>query len=192
VFVVGGGNSAGQGAVYLARFARSVTVLVRTGTLRDTMSNYLIQQLDETANIEVRTNTEVARAHGERTLEAITLRDNAAKTEEKLPAAAVFIFIGAVPRTDWLGDLVARDGRGFILSGPALLRDGQRPPGWEAPRDPLWLETSVPGIFTAGDVRQRSVKRVASAVGEGSMAVQFVHTHLRGPVLAPRSTAPTG
>ena len=187
VFVVGGGNSAGQGAVYLARFARSVTVLVRSGSLRDTMSSYLIQQLDETDNIRIRTDTEVARAHGERTLEAITIRDNATGTEEELPAAAVFIFIGAVPRTDWLGDLVARDGRGFILSGPALMRDGQRPAGWDAPRDPFWLETSVPGIFTAGDVRHRSVKRVASAVGEGSMAVQFVHTHLRGPVLAPRS-----
>lgn len=191
VFVVGGGNSAGQGAVYLARFARSVTILVRSGSLRDTMSSYLIQQLDETANIRVRTSTEVARVHGERTLEAITIRDNDAGTEEEHTAAAVFIFIGAVPRTDWLGDLVARDGRGFILSGPALMRDGQRPSGWDAPRDPFWLETSVPGIFTAGDVRHRSVKRVASAVGEGSMAVQFVHTHLRGPVLAPRSTAPT-
>ena len=183
VFVVGGGNSAGQAAVYLARFARTVTILVRRPSLADTMSRYLIEQIEGTANIRLRTGVEITRAHGERTLEAITVRGR--DGEEQMEAAAVFIFIGATPRTDWVGDVVLRDGRGFIPSGPALMRDGQRPPGWTAPRDPLWLETSVPGIFAAGDVRQRSIKRVASAVGEGSMAVQFVHTHLRGSVLAP-------
>ncbi|MDX1674388.1 MAG: FAD-dependent oxidoreductase [Longimicrobiales bacterium] len=190
VFVVGGGNSAGQGAVYLARFARSVTVLVRGSSVEDTMSSYLIQQIEETPNACIRTDAEIVRVHGEATLEGLTVRDVASGTEEETPAAAVFIFIGAAPRTEWLGDVVARDGRGYILSGPALMRDGTRPEGWTAPRDPLWLETSVPGIFTAGDVRHRSIKRVASAVGEGSMAVQFIHTHLKGSVLAPRQTTP--
>ncbi len=189
VYVVGGGNSAGQGAVYLAGYARSVTVLVRGSSLDDTMSSYLIQQLEETPNIEIRLNAEVTRVHGDDSLETVTVRDNETGEEETRPAAAVFIFIGAAPRTDWLGDLVERDRRGYILSGPALMRDGNRPRGWDAPRDPLWLETSVPGIFTAGDVRHRSIKRVASAVGEGSMAVQFIHTHLRGSVLAPKPTA---
>jgi thioredoxin reductase (NADPH) len=187
VFVVGGGNSAGQAAVYLAGFAATVTVLVRSRSLEQTMSNYLIHQLEETGNIQVRTEVEITSVHGGQTLEAITLRDRDTREEEELPAAAVFIFIGAVPRTDWLGDLVARDRRGYILSGPAVMHEGNRPPGWNVSRDPLWLETSVPGIFTAGDVRHRSIKRIASAVGEGSMAVQFIHVHLRSSGLA---TAP--
>jgi thioredoxin reductase (NADPH) len=193
VFVVGGGNSAGQAAVYLARFARTVTILVRSDSVDDTMSRYLIRQIEETANIQVRLSVEITAAHGSDTLEGVTLRDRKDGTEEEVPAAAVFIFIGAVPRTEWLGDLVATDRRGFILSGPAVMQpDGSRPPGWAASRDPLWLETNVPGIFTAGDVRHRSIKRVASAVGEGSMAVQFIHTHLRGSVLAPTPAMATG
>jgi thioredoxin reductase (NADPH) len=185
VFVVGGGNSAGQAAVYLAQFARQVTILVRSATVVDTMSRYLIHQIEETPNVEIRTSVEIARVDGSDTLESVTLRDLEGGTEEEVEARAVFIFIGAAPRTAWLGDVVATDRRGYVLSGPAVMqRDGSRPVGWSAPRDPLWLETSVPGIFTAGDVRHRSIKRIASAVGEGSMAVQFIHTHLRSSALA--------
>jgi thioredoxin reductase (NADPH) len=161
-------------------------VLVRSASVTDTMSRYLIRQIEETENIEVRTSVEITRVAGSDTLETVTVRDRDDGLEEELEAHAVFIFIGAVPRTSWLGDVVATDRRGYVLSGPSVMqRDGSRPVGWSATRDPLWLETSVPGIFTAGDVRHRSIKRIASAVGEGSMAVQFIHTHLRGSVLAP-------
>lgn len=193
VFVLGGGNSAGQAAMYLSRFASSVTLLVRGRSLDATMSRYLIAQIEETENIAVRTGAEVAELQGDDHLDAIVVASRDGGDTETLPARALFIFIGALPRTDWLGDVVARDGRGFILSGPEVMRDGKRPRGWTAARDPLWLETSVPGIFVAGDVRHRSIKRIASAVGEGAMAVQFVHTHLNGPVLAPRRPmAPAG
>lgn len=186
VFVVGGGNSAGQGAMYLSRFARSVTILVRGPSLAKSMSQYLIGQIDETPNITVRAGAQVAEMQGDGRLERVVVEDRESGGRETCPAHAVFVFIGAAPRTEWLGDVVTRDGRGFILSGTDLMRGGKRPHGWSAARDPLWLETSVPGIFVAGDVRSRSVKRVASAVGEGSMAVQFVHQHLSGPILAPR------
>jgi len=184
VFVVGGGNSAGQGAMYLSRFARSVTILVRGDSLAKSMSQYLIAQIDETPNISVRAGSQVVEVQGDDRLERLVV--GGASGRETLPASAVFVFIGAAPRTEWLGGLVARDPRGFILAGAHLTRDGARPAGWSTARDPLWLETSAPGIFVAGDVRHRSVKRVASAVGEGAMAVQFVHQHLSGPVLAPR------
>ncbi len=189
VFVIGAGNSAGQGAMYLSRFARSVTLLVRGPTLATTMSHYLIAQIEETENIEVRTGAEAVEMEGEARLERIVVESAEPPGRETLPAHAAFVFIGAVPRTEWLGDVVGRDARGFILSGPEVMAGSERPAGWSAARDPLWLETSVPGIFVAGDVRHRSVKRVASAVGEGAMAVQFVHQHLSGPVLAPRSAA---
>jgi thioredoxin reductase (NADPH) len=192
VFVVGGGNSAGQAAMYLAGYARSVTILARGDSLDATMSRYLIDQIEEAERITVRTGTEVVELQGTDHLEAVVVGDRQGGGIETWPAAAIYVFIGAVPRTEWLGDLVARDGQGFILSGPAVLRDGRRPAGWTPARDPLWLETSVPGIFVAGDVRHRSIKRIASAVGEGAMAVQFVHTHLSGPVFRPAVPVPAG
>jgi thioredoxin reductase (NADPH) len=191
VFVVGGGNSAGQAAMYLAGFARSVTLLIRGESLARTMSRYLIAQIEETEGITVRAGARVTALRGDDRLEEIVIEDAEAGALT-LPAHALFIFIGAVPRTEWLGSVVARDRRGFVLSGPEVMRGQDRPVGWTASRDPLWLETSVPGIFVAGDVRHRSIKRIASAVGEGAMAVQFVHTHLAGPVLASAAMAPAG
>jgi thioredoxin reductase (NADPH) len=178
VLVVGGGNSAGQAAMYLSGFARQVTILVRGQGLAESMSQYLIDQIKATPNIAVHTQAQVTAAQGAQTLEAVSITDSGTGAVETIPAAALFIFIGALPRTDWLGDLVERDRAGFILSGPDLIREGKRPRGWSLGRDPYWLESSVPGIFVAGDVRARSVKRIASAVGEGSMAVQFVHQYL--------------
>jgi thioredoxin reductase (NADPH) len=139
-----------------------------------------VDQIGATANISVRVRAGVAAVHGDRALDAIDVTDTAAGTVETMPVAAVFIFIGQAPRTDWLGDLVERDEAGFVLTGPALTRVGDHPPGWSLLRRPFMLETNVPGIFCAGDVRSRSVKRIASAVGEGSMSVAFVHQHLAG------------
>ncbi len=178
VFVVGAGNSAGQGAMYLARHARSVTMLVRGDDLGRTMSQYLIDQIAETENIQVRLRTLVAEAHGEGHLEAITVQDCTTGELETLPAASLFIFIGAAPHTEWLADVVERDEHGFILTGPDLMQDGKRPKRWPLDRDPFLLETNVPGIFAAGDVRHGSVKRVASGVGEGAIAVSFIHRYL--------------
>jgi thioredoxin reductase (NADPH) len=186
VFVVGGGNSAGQAAMYLARHARSVTILVRGPSLAATMSSYLIAQIEASPAVTLRPHTSITAVRGDGRLEAVTLHDTAAATTETVPAFAVFVFIGAAPRTEWLAGAVERDRQGFIVSGPDLLHEGRRPKGWTEGRDPFWLETSVPGVFVAGDVRHRSIKRIASAVGEGSMAVQFVHQHLTGPVLVPR------
>jgi len=193
VLVVGGGNSAGQGALYLARFARSVTVLVRGKSLGETMSQYLVERIDEAENIEVRTRVAISEVHGERSLEAVSVRDAGSGAVERLAARAVFVFIGAAPRTAWLDGAVQTDPAGFVLSGVDLEREGgKRPRGWSLDRDPFWLETSIPGVFVAGDLRHQSTKRVASAVGEGSMAVQFVHQHLRGPAPAQRPGAPAG
>ena len=178
VYVVGGGNSAGQGAMFLSGFAAQVTVLVRDETLSTTMSRYLIDQLEATDNITIRTRTSVAEAKGVDHLEALTLADEAAGTTEQVAADALFVFIGMSPRTDWLDGLVQRDEGGFILTGHDL---GPEPRGWPLDRPPLPLETNVPGILVAGDVRHGSVKRVASAVGEGAMAVRFVHERLTGP-----------
>jgi thioredoxin reductase (NADPH) len=193
VFVVGGGNSAGQGALYLARFARSVTVLVRGLSLAETMSQYLAERIEEADNIRVRTRVAVSEVHGERSLEEVSIRDVGTGTVERVPARAVFVFIGAAPRTAWLKGALQVDAGGFVLSGVDLEREGgKRPRGWLPDRDPFWLETSVAGVFVAGDLRHQSTKRVASAVGEGAMAVQFVHQHLRGPAPAQRPLAPTG
>jgi len=180
VAVVGGGNSAGQAAVYLARFAEHVTVLVRGGSLGAGMSAYLVDQIAETTNISVRLHASVTAVRGDQALGSIEVEDSEAGTRDVLPIAAMFVFIGQAPRTDWLSGIVERDQAGFVVTGPALTRSGDRVPGWPLAREPFMLETSVPGIFCAGDVRSRSVKRIASAVGEGSMAVQFVHQHLAG------------
>ena len=178
VYLVGGANSAGQAAVYLARFARSVTLLVRGPSLSASMSKYLIDQIAETPNIHVRPCTQVTELHGALRLEAITVVNTDSGQTETLPTPALFVFIGAQPRTDWLDGVVERDEHGFVLTGRDLLRDGRLPAGWPEEREPYLLETSVPGIFAAGDVRHGSVKRVASGVGEGAMAVSFIHQYL--------------
>ena len=178
VFIVGGANSAGQAALFFCRHARSVTLVIRGDSLERSMSYYLIQQLASIDNIRIRTATEVLEAHGDEHLESVTLCDNKQGTPTRFPAEHLFIFIGAEPRTDWLDGAVARDPRGFVYTGPDLLSGGQRPAGWDRDRDPFYLESSVPGIFAAGDVRANSVKRVASAVGEGAMAVTLVHRYL--------------
>ncbi len=181
VYIVGGANSAGQAALFFSRYARTVTLVVRGDSLEASMSYYLIQQLAAIGNVEVRTGTQVVGAHGDDHLTEITLHDGKQGSTTTVPCGSMFVFIGAEPRTDWLGDTVARDGRGFVYTGPDLLADGKRPKGWDRDRDPLYLETSVPGIFAAGDVRANSVKRVASAVGEGAMAVTLVHRYLEAP-----------
>ena len=179
VYVVGAGNSAGQAAVFFSRFARHVTLLVRSDGLERTMSHYLIEQLAERPNISVRTNASVIGGSGDGHLERITVRDDAGH-EEELSTSWLFVFIGGEPCTSWLDGVVARDRGGFILTGPDLTVRGTRPQGWDLARDPYYLETSVPGVFAAGDVRHESVKRVASAVGEGAMAVTLVHRYLEG------------
>jgi len=176
VFVVGGANSAGQAAVYLARYARSVTMLVRARSLEQSMSYYLIQQIAAIANITVRTCCEVAEAFGDGHLEQLALRDLNTGDLETVDAGQLFIFIGAAPRTGWLDGVVARDERGFIVAGLDLSEDHLA--GWPLDRPPFHLETNVPGVFAVGDVRAESAKRVASAVGEGAMAVMFVHRYL--------------
>jgi thioredoxin reductase (NADPH) len=178
---VGGANSAGQAAVFFSRYARTVNIVVRGESLERSMSYYLIQQLGAIGNVHVHTRTEVMCARGDGRLEAVVLRDNADGSQREAPAGHLFIFIGAEPRTEWLSGAVLRDQRGFICTGPDLLRDGRRPPGWDRERDPFYLECSVPGVFAAGDVRANSVKRVASAVGEGAMAVTLVHRYLEVP-----------
>lgn len=178
VYIVGGANSAGQAAMYLARGAKSVTLLVRGADLSASMSYYLIQQIDEAPNIRVRCRTVVDAAHGTGHLEQLTLRHTETGETERVDAQWMFVFIGAAPLTDWLGESVLRDERGFILAGPDLTADGRPPAGWELDRPPYHLETSVPGVFVAGDARAESAKRVASAVGEGAMAVMLVHRYL--------------
>jgi thioredoxin reductase (NADPH) len=178
VFIVGAGNSAGQAAMYLSRYASSVTMVVRGGSLARSMSHYLVSQIEAHDKIAVWTHSTVSAVHGDARLEEITIVDTATGDTRTVPAFALFLFIGARPHTDWVADVVERDPQGFILTGRRLVRGGRRPKGWRLERDPFFLETSVPGVFAAGDVRHRSVKRIASAVGEGSMAVQFVHQYL--------------
>jgi thioredoxin reductase (NADPH) len=178
IYVVGGANSAGQAALNFAKYAEKVVILVRGEGLAATMSQYLIDQIQRTPNIQIWTHASVAEVHGGRRLEEISVLCSDTNTVERVPASSVFIFIGALPRTEWLAGLVERDDRGFILTGPDLIKDGDRPKGWVLDRDPFLLETNVPGIFAVGDVRHGSVKRVASGVGEGSVAVQFIHQYL--------------
>lgn len=178
VYIVGGANSAGQAAIHFARYAKNVVVLVRGSGLGASMSQYLIRDIEQTPNIRVELGAQVVAVHGEEKLEAISISCAHSGSVDRVPANALFVFIGAAPRTDWLEGFVDRDDRGFVLTGAEVMRQGKRPTGWTAGRDPFLLETSVPGVFAVGDVRHGSIKRVASSVGEGSIAIQFVHAHL--------------
>jgi thioredoxin reductase (NADPH) len=178
VYIVGGANSAGQAAMNFSKYVRRVVMLVRGPSLAATMSQYLIDEISKTPNIQVECGTRLASVDGKERLETISIECTSTNTVETLPATSVFIFIGAEPRTNWLDGIIERDSRGFIMTGPDLMKDGKRPRGWPLDRDPGLLETSIPGIFAVGDVRHGSVKRVASGVGEGSIAIQFVHQYL--------------
>ncbi|MDB6067786.1 MAG: fused response regulator/thioredoxin-disulfide reductase [Pedosphaera sp.] len=178
VYIVGGANSAGQAAMYFSKFARQVTMLVRGNALSDTMSQYLENQIAATKNITVKLNTSVIAVEGVDRCQSITIQNNKTRATETVSASALLIYAGATPCTDWLTGLVERDSQGYLISGQHLMKEGKRPTGWVADRDPLYLETSVPGIFVAGDVRHRSAKGVTSGVGEGAMAVKLVHEYL--------------
>ncbi len=178
VYVVGGANSAGQAAMNFAKHAERVVILVRGSSLSSTMSQYLIDQIKETPKIQVWAHASVSEVHGETHLEEISVLCSDTGQIDRVPAGSLFIFIGALPQTDWLAGMLERDERGFLLTGPDLIVNGERPKGWSLDRDPYLLETNVPGIFAVGDVRRGSVKRVASGVGEGSVAVQFIHQYL--------------
>ena len=176
IYVIGGANSAGQAAVFLSAQARTVTILVRGASIEQAMSQYLVERIQATANIKVAVRSEVAGVDGTDRLRSVTIRNLATGEEQQMPATAMFVFIGAIPHTDWLEGVVARDERGFVLTGADLAEHDLT--AWRLDRRPHLLEASVPGVFAAGDVRHGSVKRVASAVGEGSVAVMFVHRYL--------------
>jgi thioredoxin reductase (NADPH) len=178
VYVVGGANSAGQAVMHFSQYARRVIMIVRGDRLEKSMSQYLVDQIRKTPNIHVEFNSSVAEVHGESHLEEVSIYCSESGETNRLPANYLFILIGAQPHTEWLGGLIERDERGFILTGPDIMRDGKRPRGWQLERDPYLLETSVPGIFAVGDVRKGSIKRVASGVGEGSVAISFIHQYL--------------
>jgi thioredoxin reductase len=179
VFVVGGGNSAGQAAMHLAKWAEQVTILVRSRSLAGSMSDYLIREIDAAPNVDVGYGVQVVDGTGTDQLESLVLEDRLTRARRSVPADALFVLIGSEPRTEWLGETVARDQWGFILTGPDLLDDPDgRGPRWHADRPPLLHETSLPGVFAAGDVRRGSVKRVASAVGDGAITIPLVHRHL--------------
>jgi thioredoxin reductase (NADPH) len=179
VMVVGGANSAGQGSMFFSQFASKVTMLVRGSSLGRSMSQYLVDQIEGTENIEVLLQTEVVEAIGQDRLEAVKIIDKNTGQTKTVPAAAMFVFIGAVPHSDLVAGVVERNHAGFILTGPDLNQNGSRPKSWGLKRDPYLLETSVPGIFAAGDVRQGAVRRVASAVGQGAVAVSLIHQYLK-------------
>ena len=178
VAIVGGGNSAGQSAVYLARYAKEVQIVVRRDSLRETMSHYLLDQIEKTANIRLQTCTEIECVEGEGRVERVAFRSLADGSSRMEEIDAVFVFIGTQPRSEWLPAEVLRDSRGFVLTGRDLLAEAACARLWKERREPLPLETSVPGIFAAGDIRANAMNRVASAVGEGSMSVRFVHEYL--------------
>jgi thioredoxin reductase (NADPH) len=178
VGVMGGGNSAGQAAVYLARFAKRVTLILRGESLAAGMSQYLVDQIEALPNVQVRTGSSLAAVSGNGRLAGIRLKTK--EGEEEVPVSALFVTIGQRPRTDWLEGIVERDSTGFVITGPALSAEGRPPAGWALDRDPLLLEASIPGVFAAGDVRYRSIKRIASAVGEGAMAVALIHQYRAG------------
>ena len=175
--MVGGANSAGQAAIHLSKYASHVTLLVRGRSLTATMSDYLIKEIEAAENIEVRFTTRVIDGGGEGKLERLVLENIASGLTDTVPAAALFLLIGAEPRTDWLPDEIELDRQGYIVTGPDLLLNGGPPEGWPLTRSPLLMETSMPGVFAAGDIRSGSVKRVASAVGAGAIAIQSVHEH---------------
>jgi thioredoxin reductase (NADPH) len=177
VYVVGAANSAGQAALNFSRYAKRVVLLVRSAGLEATMSRYLVERVTSVSNIEVRTRTEVVEARGDGHLESLTLADRDSGHTEEVATSWLFVFIGAAPRTEWLGPDVVRDDHGFVLTGPELVAS-ERGTAWPLARPPFALETSVPGVFAAGDVRLESMKRVASAVGEGAMSVYLVHRYL--------------
>ncbi|MGW2511577.1 FAD-dependent oxidoreductase [Streptomyces scopuliridis] len=178
VYLVGGANSAGQAAVYLSRYARRVHLLIRGADLTGSMSSYLIDQINGIDHIVVHPWTEAVGGKGDGHLQQLTLRDVRSGATDSVDASWLFVFIGAEPRTEWLEGVVERDERGFVITGPDLVADGRRPANWPLPRDPYHLESSVPGVFAAGDVRAASLKRVASAVGDGAMAISLVHRYL--------------
>ena len=178
VYVVGGANSAGQAAMHLSKYASRVTLVVRGSSLSASMSSYLIREIETAENIEVRQKTLIIGGGGEGRLERLVLKDSISGRTETVPAAGLFVFIGAEPRTGWLPEGIERDEKGFIVTGHDFLLNRESPPGWPLARAPLPLESSMPGIFAVGDVRHGSVKRVASAVGEGSIAIQMVHGYL--------------
>jgi thioredoxin reductase (NADPH) len=178
VVVVGGGNSAGQAVVSLAKRASKVTLLIRGAQLGASMSAYLVDRICGLENVDVRTISRITECHGSDHLEAVSVFNTVARSTERIETSHVFAFIGATPNTQWLDGTVVRDERGFLRTGPDLLVDGHTPAGWPLQRDPFVFETSVPGVFAAGDVRADSVKRVATAVGEGAIVVSLVHEHL--------------
>lgn len=178
IYIVGGANSAGQAAMYFSKFARRVTMVIRGPSLSDSMSQYLENQIAATKNIELRLNSKVVAVAGTDRCEGVTIENRVTRATESVPASALLIYAGAEPRTDWLTGMVERDAQGYLISGQHLMREGRRPAGWTVDRDPFYLETSVPGIFVAGDVRHRSAKGVTSGVGEGAMAVKLVHQYL--------------
>ena len=178
VYIIGGANSAGQAALNFSQHAEKVVILIRGDSLSASMSRYLIDQIEKTPNIQLWTHAAAIEVHGHTHLEEISVQCSDTDTVDRVPANAMFIYIGALPRTDWLEGSVVRDERGFVLAGPDLLKNGKHPAGWNLDRDPFLLESSMPGVFVVGDVRYGSIKRVASAVGEGAIAVQFIHRYM--------------
>jgi thioredoxin reductase (NADPH) len=178
VYIVGGANSAGQAALNFALYADKVVMLLRGESLSATMSRYLIDQIEKTPKIQLWTHASVAEVHGETHLEEVSVLCSDSGKVERVPATSMFIYIGAMPRTDWLEGAVVRDDRGFVVAGPDLIKDGKLPASWNVNRPPFLLESSLPGVFVVGDVRHGSIKRVASAVGEGAIAVQFIHRYM--------------
>jgi thioredoxin reductase (NADPH) len=181
VFIAGGGNSAGQAAMHFSRFAKTVNIIVRGPSLKDTLSQYLLDRIYSTANVRVMTDSEVTELEGEENLRAITLVNRASGDRHRFPTRWLFVCIGGNPRTEWAAQVgIVRDEAGYLVTGSDLLNDCRHPEGWPLNRTPFYLETNIPGVFAAGDVRHNSVKRLASAVGEGAMAVTFVHRYLAG------------
>lgn len=185
IYILGGGNSAGQAALLLARYARRVSILTDEATVEDTMSRYLVDRIRDTRNIEVRTRHTVVGAEGNAHLEGIAVENLDTGETEIVPASGLFVFIGATPGTDWLGDAIGRDEKGFVLSGHDYLKEGRRPPSWPLERAPHVLETSVPGVFVAGDVRRGSVKRLSAAAGDGAIAAALAYRYLSGDDSSP-------
>lgn len=179
VCIIGGANSAGQAAMYFSKYARKVIMIIRSDSLSKGMSQYLVDQINETKNIDAMLSSNIQAVNGAERMESVTVLNAKNRENITIPTSYIFIFIGAQPRTDWLSGIIERDKNGFILTGPDLMPDrNSRPRGWTVDRDPFLLETNIPGVFAAGDVRLGSVKRVASGVGDGAIAIQFVHQYL--------------